>query len=174
MLKWGAQVSAWCVSGTAPRRAPGGVSRTGSGWLSMQNALKTCPDLWNTARGFPGKLHFCRAVFGISIQRRRPAITHIWHRPVTPGVAGSSPVHSARFPERGKHLAVLAPFLFLKSGTVSDMRFQARGQPSPLAAWRHRPVRDGSTPPGYRVDRSIAPRPHLDVHQRTRTSGSGY
>ncbi len=42
--------------------------------------------------------------------------THFIPRPVTPGVAGSSPVHSAKNPKRDKHLAVFVPFLFLELG----------------------------------------------------------
>ena len=41
---------------------------------------------------------------------------HAILRPVTPGVAGSSPVHSAKNLKRDNHLVVVAPFVFLEFG----------------------------------------------------------
>jgi len=78
------------------RRLPKGNGIFGISFAATGQFLRQTYRLWNANR------------------LKTRVVARCIPRPVTPGVAGSSPVHSAIHPQRGKHHKVSAPFAILR------------------------------------------------------------
>jgi len=85
----------------ATARQPGNLLRTAktmsdNGRATASRSSFGQAKLWNTRRNALGKICHWPVIFGIPNRPENGVNAHFWRQPVTPGVAGSSPVHSAK------------------------------------------------------------------------------